>query len=65
VKGAAGAESRTARPSLPPLIKGYLRLGAWVCSDPALDREFNSADLLILLPVSRMSVRYARHYAAA
>ena len=53
----------TAEP--PALIKGYLRLGAWVCSDPALDREFNSADVLILLPVSRMSVRYARHYAAA
>ncbi len=65
VAGAAGAEARPVRPSLPPLIKGYLRLGAWVCSDPALDREFNSVDVLILLPVSRMSARYARHYAAA
>lgn len=65
VAGAAGAEARPARPSLPPLIKGYLRLGAWVCSDPALDQEFNSVDVLILLPVSRMSARYARHYAAA
>lgn len=65
VAGAAGAEARLERYSLPPLIKGYLRLGAWVCSDPALDRDFNSADLLILLPVSRISARYARHYAAA
>ena len=64
VTGAAGAEALPARPSLPPLIKGYLRLGAWVCSDPALDGEFNSVDVLILLPVSRMSARYARHYAA-
>jgi len=50
-------------PAVPPLIKGYLRLGAYVCSSPAWDREFNSADVLILLPVSRLAERYARHFA--
>jgi putative hemolysin len=47
---------------IPPLLKGYLRLGAWICGEPAWDPEFNTADLLILLPMSRMSSRYANHF---
>lgn len=47
---------------LPPLIKGYLRVGAWVCGDPAWDPDFNTADLLMLLPMSRMNPRYMRHF---
>jgi putative hemolysin len=35
---------------VPPLIKGYLRVGAWVCGEPAWDPDFNTADLLLLLP---------------
>jgi len=50
------------RPILPPLIKGYVRLGAYICGDPALDEEFNTADLLMLLPISKMNPRYARHF---
>lgn len=46
----------------PPLVKGYLRAGAWVCGAPAWDPDFNTADLLMLLPLSRMDVRYARHF---
>jgi putative hemolysin len=44
------------------LLKGYLRLGAYICGEPAWDPEFNTADLLILLPMSRMSSRYAKHF---
>lgn len=47
---------------IPPLIKGYLRLGAWICGEPAWDPDFNCADLFILLPVSRMNARYAKHF---
>ncbi|MBI5430789.1 MAG: GNAT family N-acetyltransferase [Nitrosomonadales bacterium] len=47
---------------VPPLLKGYLRLGAYICGEPAWDPEFNTADLLILLPMSRMSSRYAKHF---
>ena len=47
---------------IPPLIKGYLRLGAYVAGEPAWDPEFNSADLFILLPVSRISARATRHF---
>ncbi len=47
---------------VPPLIKGYLRVGAWVCGEPAWDPDFNTADLLLLLPLSRMNPRYMRHF---
>jgi putative hemolysin len=45
---------------LPPLIKGYMRLGAWVCGEPAWDIAFNTADLLVLLSIERMNTAYAR-----
>jgi putative hemolysin len=47
---------------LPPLIKGYLRLGAYIGGEPAWDEDFNTADLFIMLPVSRMSARFAKHF---
>jgi putative hemolysin len=50
------------KPSLPPLVKGYLRCGAWVCGEPAWDPEFNCADFFMLLPVARLEARYARHF---
>ena len=46
----------------PPLVKGYLRLGAWICGEPAWDPDFNSADLLVMLPMSRINRRYAVHF---
>lgn len=46
----------------PPLVKGYVRVGAYVCGAPAWDPDFNTADLLMLLPLSRMDARYARHF---
>lgn len=46
----------------PPLIKGYLRAGAWICGDPAWDPDFNTADLPMLMPMSAVASRYARHF---
>lgn len=46
----------------PPLIKGYLRLGAYICGDMAWDPAFNTADMLVLLPLSRINPRYAAHF---
>jgi putative hemolysin len=45
---------------LPPLIKGYVRLGAWVCGEPSWDPDFNTADLLMMLPMARLNTAYAR-----
>lgn len=50
------------RIAMPPLIKGYQRLGAWICGEPAWDPAFGTADLLLLLPVSRIASRYAHHF---
>jgi putative hemolysin len=47
---------------LPPLIKGYVRLGSYICGAPAWDPDFNTADLLMLLPLERIEPRYARHF---
>ncbi|MBT2372561.1 GNAT family N-acetyltransferase [Pseudomonas fluorescens] len=49
-------------PHMPPLLKGYLRSGAWVCGKPAWDPDFHSADFFLLLPLSKLDSRYARHY---
>lgn len=46
--------------ALPPLIKGYTRLGARVCGEPAWDPDFNTADLLMLLPMAELNRAYAR-----
>jgi putative hemolysin len=48
--------------TLPPLLRGYLRLGAWVCGPPAYDPDFGVVDLLVLLCLDRMDPRYLRHF---
>ncbi|MGW1674278.1 GNAT family N-acetyltransferase [Streptomyces sp. NPDC002324] len=53
------AQSRT---ELPPLLRGYLRLGAWVCGEPAHDPDFGVADLYVLLSMRRVDARYLRHF---
>jgi putative hemolysin len=51
-----------ARTELPALLRGYLRLGAWVCGEPAHDADFGVADLYVLLPMRRVDPRYLRHF---
>jgi putative hemolysin len=46
----------------PPLIKGYLRCGGKILGEPAWDRKFGTADILMILDLSTMSPRYARHF---
>jgi putative hemolysin len=50
--------------ALPPLIKGYTRLGAMVCGEPAWDPDFNTADLLMLLPMAQLNRSFARRFIA-
>jgi putative hemolysin len=51
--------------ALPPLLRGYLRLGAWVCGEPAYDPDFQVADFYVLLSMDRMDPRYRRHFLGA
>jgi putative hemolysin len=55
-------EERAAFSSLPPLMKGYLRLGAMICGEPAVDREFGTTDFLILVDTAKITERYKEHY---
>ena len=47
---------------VPPLIKGYLKLGARICGEPAWDPDFNAADFPVLLDMTCMDTRYRRHF---
>lgn len=57
-----GAPDTTAPVVVPPLLRGYLRLGAWVCGPPAHDPVFQTADLFVLLSLDRTDPRYLRHF---
>ncbi len=48
--------------ALPPLIKGYLRLGGTIGPDAVIDRQFGTTDVLIILPVERINPRYVNYY---
>lgn len=60
--GARPAAPRNNLPPLPALLRGYLRLGAWVCGPPAYDQEFDVADFYVLLSLRDMNPRYLRHF---
>ena len=49
---------------MPPLIKGYLRAGAFVGGEPAWDPDFNCADFFMLLPMAKLTQRYNQHFVA-
>ena len=57
-----GADAKAALRALPPLIKGYLRLGCYVGDGAVTDRQFNTTDILVVLPVSAISPRYFSHF---
>lgn len=48
--------------SMPPLLKAYLKLGAWVAGEPCLDPDFNVADVFILLDLNNLDTRYHHHF---
>jgi putative hemolysin len=47
---------------MPPLIKGYLRLGATFGDGAVIDRSFGTTDVLVVLPVSAINQRYIDHF---
>jgi len=55
-------DARIARRALPPLVKGYLRLGCFFGDGAVIDEQFGTTDVFILLPVERIAKRYSKHY---
>lgn len=48
--------------ALPPLVKGYLRLGAYIGDGAVIDREFGTTDVLIVLPFAEIKQKYLEHF---
>ncbi len=57
-------DTKPALRALPPLIKGYLRLGGFVGDGAVIDHDFGTVDVLVILPVSNINPRYVAHYGA-
>ena len=57
-----GLDRKAALALLPPLIKGYLRLGAYIGDGAVVDHEFGTTDVLIIVPVSVIKQRYLEHF---
>lgn len=55
-------EVKAARAVLPPLIKGYLRLGGFVGEGAVVDQQFNTTDVFIIVKTDWVTARYYRHY---
>lgn len=55
-------DPRLANQALPPLIKGYLRLGGFVGDGAVIDRQFNTVDVAIVVKTDLVTERYSKHY---
>jgi L-ornithine Nalpha-acyltransferase len=58
-------DTRLAARALPPLIKGYLRVGATVGSGAFVDHRFRTTDVFVVMPVERISARYSQRFRPA
>ena len=58
----AQLDPRRANQSLPPLIKGYLRVGGFVGDGAVIDRQFNTVDVAIVVKTDLVTERYSKHY---
>jgi L-ornithine Nalpha-acyltransferase len=57
-------EAKAALRALPPLIKGYLKLGARFGEGAVIDRKFGTTDVFVALPVGAINPRYIEHFGA-
>jgi putative hemolysin len=55
-------DPRKAMVRVPPLIKGYLRLGGFVGDGAVIDAEFNTTDVFIIVKTELVTEKYIRHY---
>jgi putative hemolysin len=54
--------ARAALVKLPPLIKGYLRLGGFVGDGAVIDAQFNTTDVAVVVQTDMVTEKYYRHY---
>ncbi|MGQ0664951.1 MAG: GNAT family N-acetyltransferase [Pseudomonadota bacterium] len=58
----AQLDARSALAALPPLIKGYLRIGGLVGEGAVVDADFNTTDVCIVVVTDRVTDKYFKHY---
>ncbi len=56
-------DPKRALASLPPLLKGYLRVGGFIGDGAVVDHQFNTTDVCIIVKTDLIAERYTRHYA--
>ena len=59
---ARALDARAALAGLPPLIKGYLRLGGFIGEGAVIDHEFNTIDICIIVVTDQITDKYFNHY---
>jgi putative hemolysin len=57
-----GFDAKRAMLALPPLIKGYLRLGGFVGEGAVLDEAFNTTDVCVVVKTDQVTKKYLKHY---
>jgi putative hemolysin len=55
-------DMKRALSNLPPLIKGYLRLGGFVGDGAVVDHQFNTTDVAVVVKTDLVTDKYYRHY---
>jgi len=55
-------DPKRAMARLPPLIKGYLRLGGFVGDGAVIDRQFNTTDVCVMVKTELVTAKYVKHY---
>jgi putative hemolysin len=58
----AEIDARQVLVGLPPLIKGYLRLGGFVGDGAVVDQQFNTTDVAIVVQTDLVTGKYFRHF---
>jgi putative hemolysin len=58
----ATIDAKAALVALPPLIKGYLRLGGFVGEGAVLDHQFNTTDVAVVVKTDQVTGSYYKHY---
>jgi L-ornithine Nalpha-acyltransferase len=56
-------DPKAALHALPPMIKGYLRAGASIGDGAVIDSQFDTTDVFIYFPFSKMDARYRARFA--
>ena len=58
----AALDAKRVLADLPPLVKGYLRLGGFVGDGAVVDRQFNTTDVCVVVKTDQVTAKYFKHY---